>query len=281
VTATISNYGPGPISTAAPSLPVPAGWTATATTPTTLDQVPAGGTGTVKWQVSAPAPAGPIDTAQLTGHLTYRYGSPALAAGQDTTATAYVAGPVAAPYRTYHSAPTGYFGQSGDQLGIVADGADVWGGSDEDGATYRPGAAGAAATATVRVNHQDGTDPWAKSGLMLRGDMTGAGASTGYAMVAVTPGNGVAFQWDSDGDGRLDGNVNTGTTPAGPVWLRLVRGGTGGGTVTAAYSTDGTTWTTVGNATVPGAAATEDVGVFTSAHGTAPGLAAFDHLTVT
>lgn len=32
------------------------------------------------------------------------------------------------------------------------------------------------------------------------------------------------------------------------------------------YSTDGTTWTQVGNATLPGIAATQDVGLFTTSH---------------
>ncbi|MBO0868290.1 MAG: carbohydrate-binding protein [Micromonosporaceae bacterium] len=278
VTATVNDAGPGPLSAATLSLPVPTGWTATPTTPTTVDEIPAGGTGTVSWRVTAPAPAELIQATRLTTHLTYSYGSPPVTAAQDGFATSYVSTPVAAPYRTFHSSPTGYFGQSGDRLAILADGTDTWQGDDAYGAVYLPGALGSSGTATVRLDHQDATDQWAKAGLMMRSDMTGAGRAGGYAMVALTPGNGVAFQWDSDGNGSLDQNINTGAgTATGPIFLRLQRDG---GTVTAAYSTDGTTWTVVGTATVPGVTSTEDTGVFATAHAGVPGLATFTGLAV-
>ena len=113
---------------------------------------------------------------------------------------------------------------------------------------------------------------------MLRNDITGTGSSTGYVVLAATPGQGVSLSSDSNSDGYLDSNItNTGTTAVAPVWLRLVRNGN---SVTGSYSANGTTWTTVGTATLTGANSTEDAGVFFSAHGAAPGTAKFSQLSV-
>ena len=45
----------------------------------------------------------------------------------------------------------------------------------------------------ARVTSQSDTDPWAKSGVMIK-QSTATG--TTYALLAVTPGNGIAFQSD-------------------------------------------------------------------------------------
>ena len=77
---------------------------------------------------------------------------------------------------------------------------------------------------------------------MLRNDITGTGSSTGYLVLAATPGQGVTMSWDSNSDGYLDSNTTkTGSTAIAPVWLRLVRSGD---SVTGSYSANGTTWTT-------------------------------------
>jgi regulation of enolase protein 1 (concanavalin A-like superfamily) len=133
--------------------------------------------------------------------------------------------------------------------------------NDEYGAIYLPKAAGDSTTATVKVDGQVFTSEWAKAGLMMRSDISKAGASPGYATISVSPSNGVAFQSDNDGNGFVDSS--TGAAGKAPIWLRLVRDGS---TVTGYSSTDGTTWTRVGSGTVPGAAASEDVGMFTTSH---------------
>ena len=108
------------------------------------------------------------------------------------------------------------------------------------------------------------TNDWAKAGLMVSNDITKAGGSPGYLILAVTPEHGVALQWDDNGDGQLDTNTSTNEkTPVVPTELKLVRDGN---TYTGYYSTDGQTWKTVGSATLSTAAATQDVGVFTSSH---------------
>jgi signal transduction histidine kinase len=62
--------------------------------------------------------------------------------------------------------------------------------------------------ATVRVDSQENTDQWAKTGVMVRNDMTQPNTSLGYAIMSITPQNGYAFQWDSDGNGELDAGAS-------------------------------------------------------------------------
>jgi hypothetical protein len=76
---------------------------------------------------------------------------------------------------------------------------------------------------------------------MIR-DSLNAGAAN--ALIAVTPGNGITFQYRaSDG-----GNCNNATTSgSAPEWVKLTGSGT---TFTGYYSANGTTWTQVGSTTL-------------------------------
>ncbi|MFJ4817218.1 DUF1349 domain-containing protein [Streptomyces sp. NPDC088801] len=188
---------------------------------------------------------------------------------------------VTSPYKAYSSIPAAV-SQSGQVTSLTGAGIDVWRSGtaydDEYSAAYRTGAAGTSSTVTVRVAGQDKTNSWAKAGLMLRNNIASAGSSTGYLVLATTPGNGIALSSDSDGDGYLDTNtVRTGSATVAPVWLRLVRSGT---SVTGSYSADGTTWTTVGTATLTGASSTLDAGMFSTAHAGTIGTAAFGQFSV-
>ena len=66
-------------------------------------------------------------------------------------------------------------------------------------------------------------------------------AGSKHALMAVTPGNGVAFQWRAATNG---GSTNRNTTGrVAPYWVRLVRSGS---LLTGYASPDGVTWTLVG-----------------------------------
>ena len=145
-------------------------------------------------------------------------------------------------------------------------GADIWGSTDQFNYVSQPLTGGGSIVA--RVTSQTNTDPWAKSGVMIK-QSTATG--TNYALLAVTPGNGIAFQSD------FNYNVS-GASYTLPVWLKLTQSGS---TITAYTSTDGTTWTTAGTATV---SLTDPVtiGLFTCAHNAgALGTATFDNVSVT
>lgn len=99
---------------------------------------------------------------------------------------------------------------------------------------------------------------------MVRNDMTKAGASAGYAVVAVTARNGVVFEWDSNGDGYLDTDARASTDNYRPVWVRLSRSGT---SFSASYSYDGQNYVPIGApVTLTSAAAQQDAGIFSTSH---------------
>ncbi|MFN8075166.1 MAG: right-handed parallel beta-helix repeat-containing protein [Kineosporiaceae bacterium] len=181
--------------------------------------------------------------------------------------------PVAAPLTATASSAAGSFlAQSGSRFALSADGADVWGAGgqrdDQFGAIYRRAGVSAGTVVSARVDSVNDANPYAKTGVMIRNDMTRPGSSPGYAIVAVTPRNGVLFEWDADGDGYLDGDARAAVDTYRAVWVRLARG-TGGASsqFAASYSFDGVTWVPVGSAVMlPGAASTQDGGIFSSSH---------------
>ncbi|GAA2947857.1 hypothetical protein GCM10011428_78870 [Streptomyces violaceus] len=137
---------------------------------------------------------------------------------------------VTSPYKAYSSIPAAV-SQSGGVTSLTGAGIDIWRSGtaydDEYSAAYRTGAAGTSSTVTVRVASQDKTNSWAKAGVMLRNNIASAGSSTGYLVLATTPGNGIALSSDSNGDGYLDTNtIKTGSATvalSGSAWSGTAR----------------------------------------------------------
>ena len=178
-------------------------------------------------------------------------------------------GSLSGGYSTVSSTPA-TFALNGSQFAISAMGADIWGaGSQRDdayGAIYRNDAVDSATTVTARVDSQGDTNQWAKTGVVIRNDLTAPGASAGYAVVVLTPARVVSFQWDSDGDGYLDTLSNVNAPATGAVSVRLVRSDS---QVSGYYSTDGSTYTQIGAAvSLPGVATTQDGGIISTSHST-------------
>jgi hypothetical protein len=97
---------------------------------------------------------------------------------------------------------------------------------------------------TAHVLMLENTQRGAKAGIMFREDLS---SGSRYAMLAVTPDAGTAFQ------SRLDPEGNSQITTPGdgltaPCWLRLQRSAN---TLTAFTSADGTHWVQVGSAEIP------------------------------
>lgn len=276
ISATIHNDESAAIHDVTLELDLPTGWSAEATSPTRIQQIAAGGTAEAAWKVTAPAQDEPASLPQITARAEYVRADGTSAAPQ-AQAKVPVVEPVAAPYRTFGSTPA-YFGQRGDRLGIIAGGIDLWTDTDQYGALYLAGAGDEHAVAVTRVISQDPTNANARAGLMMRDDITGAGRSTGYVVLAVKPQQGFLLLWDADGNGFVESvaRAQTATTPY-PVWLRLQRSGT---TYTGHYSTDGANWTLVGQADLPAAGATQDVGMFVTSHDAALGRVLFDGFRV-
>jgi hypothetical protein len=159
------------------------------------------------------------------------------------------------------SGTASFSGSSGDYT-IKAAGADIWTWVDEYGALYEPGVTGDV-MASVTIESQEDTDPWAKSGLAVANDATAAGSSAGDVVLATTPGNGYTLQWDADGDGYVDTQTNVDSVSY-PCELRLTKSGS---EFTGEYSTDGgSTWTPIETVAVDDAATTQDVGMVVTSH---------------
>jgi hypothetical protein len=274
-TETFTDYGSAPVPDVTLGLTAPKGYQATATSRTHFGRVLGGQTVTAKFTVDSP-PTTLFSSATFTANYSYRQwdGTLARLTGGYPLGTHSRLQP---PYQTYSSV-VGDYAQSGSQLGIAGQGADIWGSVNEYSGIYLPRAAHDGTVATVEVTKQQNTDQWAKAGIIVRNDVTGANTSGGYVLLAETPGNGYILDWDANGDGQLDSQSGGTQTAVYPSWLKLVRSGT---TYTGYYSTDDVNWTPVGTASVPSAATTQDVGMAMTSHSAdVTGEADFDHFTV-
>jgi hypothetical protein len=270
--ADFTNWGTTSATHVHVAVTVPKGWAATPLSPTAFASVAPGETVHATYRVTAPASTDQLfATVRLdaTAGFLWKNGNSARAAGSAAGHTSVVLGaPLQAPFRTFDSTPEpANFSQVGNALSIRAAGADVYGSKNEYGAVYVPGAEHDGSTTTVRVTWQRYQNSGAKTGIIVRNDITRATDSPGFVTVGVSAKKGYFMQWDANGDGRLDsGTAANGSgvgKPVLPSWIRLVRAGT---TYTGYYSTDGTTWTQLSTANVPSAAATQDVGLFGTAH---------------
>ena len=259
-TETFTNYGTAPVLNVNMGLTAPSGYSANATSATHFEVVPGGRTVHTTFTVDSP-PTQLFSSAVFTTKDSYTQ-----LFGGTTSATEShpltIHSQLQAPYSSY-SSTTGLFAQSGSELGIAGQGADIWGSTNEYSAIYLPKAATDGTVATVEVSSQQNTAPWAKAGIIIRNDVTAANTSPGYVLLAETPGNGYILDWDANGDGQLDSQDGGNQTSVWPSWLKLVRSGT---TYTGYYSTDDVHWNLVGTASVPSAAATQDVGVAMTSH---------------
>jgi hypothetical protein len=264
VTATLGNVSDRAVAGLTASITVPEGWRAARIGPALRPRLAAGASQAVSWQVTAPASFNtPVARAAVTASVNLRAGRTPYSLNRTLDLTAV--NPLTS-LAGYGSVPS-QFGEADGSYAILTSGSDIWqdaGGSfDEYGTIYRDNAVGASSTVTARVVAMDNTNPWAKAGVAIRNDLTGAGTSPGYAVVVVTPGNGVAFQWDADGNGYLDSSGGASGVQA-PTSVRLVRSGS---EVSGYFSTDGSTWTQVGpTVNLAGIAETQDAGLIATSH---------------
>ncbi|MEU9479523.1 NEW3 domain-containing protein [Streptomyces sp. NPDC048191] len=272
LTTDFTNWGTTAATHVHVALAVPKGWTASPLSPRSFASVAPGDTVRTTYRVTAPASIDqPFPTARLdaTAGFLWDRGKGGKAAGSAAGHTSVLLdAPVQTPFHTFDSTPDpANFSQVGAAVSIRAAGADVYGSKNEYGAVYVPGAEHDGSTTTVRVSWQQYANSGAKTGIMVRNDITDATTSPGYVTVGVSAKKGYFMQWDADGDGRLDTGIAANGSGVGkpvlPSWIRLVRSGT---TYTGSYSTDGTTWTQLSSAKVPSAAVTQDVGLFGTAH---------------
>jgi hypothetical protein len=249
------------------SLQAPTGWSVTPASSATFPAVETGQTVTATFQLVAPPPATLFQTDALTGTASYTWAGNRSPVSVPVVEMVTTAQPVQPPYRTFSSATDApaAFAQSGQEFGIEGAGADLYSGSDSYSTIYLQGAVGDTSTIQTRVVSQQGMNGFAKAGIIVRNDMTGSGTTPEGVILFESPSGGLQLEWDGNGGTR----INSVTPPNGtipdrlPVWLRLVKNGA---SYTGYYSTDGSTWSTVGAATVPAQASTQDAGMFVTSH---------------
>lgn len=137
-------------------------------------------------------------------------------------------------------AATGSATVSGSSITLTSAGRDIWGTADGLRYAYQPLADNA--RITVHVASQTLTHQWARAGVMLRESLV-PGAR--QASVLVTGSNGVELNWRDTPDRNTRKQSLAGY--AAPTWLRLTREG---GVLTGEVSTDGSSWTRVGQSTI-------------------------------
>ncbi|MFW8744978.1 hypothetical protein [Mesorhizobium japonicum] len=145
---------------------------------------------------------------------------------------------------------------------------------DAYAAIYKAASLGSTNSVSAKVVTQADTNSWAKSGVAIRASLAQPGSAGGYAVVVVTPSNGVGFEWDSNGDGYIDSSTVASIATNQAIWVKLTRNG---GQVSAFYSLDGTTYAQIGTAqTLTGTTTQEDAGIISTSHD-ASSLAANTH----
>ncbi|AVZ72629.1 alpha-N-acetylglucosaminidase [Streptomyces lunaelactis] len=227
-----------------------------------LRRVPAGGTGTVSWRVTAPSEPLTEPLKAMPYELCTRYGP----RGEERVAVTqksalHLASPLDPEWRTFTS-NAAVFGQLGDRLAVNGAGSDLWRGTTQFGTAYRQGALAAGTSVVLRVDSQENTASWARAGIAVRNSLAEPG-DAGFLNLAATPGQGIVLSYDTNADGTLDTYQRI-TGIKAPVLLRLTRNS--GTSFTGACSTDGgATWRMVATVSVPGAAASQDVGLFMTA----------------
>ncbi|HHY86395.1 MAG TPA: cellulase family glycosylhydrolase [Verrucomicrobia bacterium] len=206
--------------------------------------------------------------------MRYYYVVSAIAEGEESQDSAEATFDLPYPWRTQDVGTTGFEGEAVIDNGVftvAGSGVDIWDTVDGFRFLYVPVTGNCVITA--RVISVENTDPWAKAGVMIRGALS---ANSVNAYVAVTPGNGVTFQYRSATGGSSSFSNTTGL--GAPYWVRLVRSGN---TFTAYRSVNGLIWTQQGSAVTISMPSIVYVGLAVTAHNN--GLvctAAFDNVTV-
>jgi len=134
----------------------------------------------------------------------------------------------------------GTVAESGGAITMEGGGADIYGSADQF--FFRYVTMRGDGELLVRVQSLENTNAWAKAGVMMR-ESTAPGARN--AMMTLTPGNGVSFQYRGTAS-QATTEIHTPATA--PRWVRLVRRGS---SFSGYHSADGIAWVAFGTANIP------------------------------
>jgi endoglucanase len=272
---------------AAPDAPMfPTGLSATETSPTQVFLTWTAVTGADNYTVKrSPASGGPYtviasgvtstsyaDT--VPAGMRYYYVVTAVAEGAESPNSPEAAINVFYPWATQDIGSVGVAGSarfSSGVFSVTGAGADIWGTADAFRFVYVPITGNC--TLIARVVSVQNIDAWSKAGLMIRESLA---ANAMNAYIAVTPGNGVTWQYRTSAGGSTANNNTTGLNA--PYWVKLVRNGN---SFSGYRSADGTNWTQQGSTNSISMSSTVLAGLaLTSHNGSSLCTAIFDNVTV-
>jgi len=181
-----------------------------------------------------------------------------------------------APAGSWQHQDIGIVGQAGSAsnskslFAVTGAGADIWGNADAFNYAYLQ--ATNDCTVIARVTAIESVNVWSKAGVMIRESLN---ANSANAFIAVTPSNGVTFQYRSSTGGNGANNNTTGFTA--PYWVKLVRSSN---TFTGYRSPDGVNWTQQGSPVTITMASAVYAGLAVTSHDSSTAcMAAFDNVS--
>jgi regulation of enolase protein 1 (concanavalin A-like superfamily) len=150
------------------------------------------------------------------------------------------AGAIPSPWQSQTigtATPLGGASLAGNVLTVAGGGANIDGTADAFQFTQQP--ISGDCTVTARISNLENIDAGSKSGIMIRDGLVSSSAN---AALVATPDGSVAFQYRAASGGATA--ISASAAVGFPCWVRLTRQG---GAFTAACSTDGSAWTTLGS----------------------------------
>jgi len=159
--------------------------------------------------------------------------------------------------------PTAFVQTSSGSFVMNGIGADIGGFLDQFRLAYKPLKGNGSIVA--RVDGVGDTHVSAKAAVMIRETLD---QSSAFAMVAVTPGSGITFEWRAAAAAAAEATTQAGL--GAPYWIKLTRNGS---TFTAQRSADGVTWSSI---TTDPAASSVTIAMATDVY---VGLAVTSHMT--
>ncbi|MGZ5527963.1 MAG: glycoside hydrolase family 9 protein, partial [Limisphaerales bacterium] len=190
------------------------------------------------------------------------------------TGSSLITGPLPTPWTNSDIGTVQVAGNSASSNGtfqVSGSGVDIWGTADAFQYAYQP--INGNADIVARVVSVSPTDPWSKSGVMIRETLS---ASSPQAMTVVSAGAGTAFQRRASAGGITTHTAGPNVTA--PYWVRMTRTNSA---FNSYVSADGINWTLVGTQTMS-MGTNAFVGLCSTAHTTTNGVnnAIIDSITV-
>ena len=168
------------------------------------------------------------------GYMKYSEATKTLTGGRDWTEQGVKA--LSLWFRGYPAYLGGFTEAPAGTYTMSAEGADIWGASDQFHFAWQE--LSGSGTIVAKVESVENTNDWAKAGIMIRDSLD---PDSVFAMVAVTPGSGVWFGRRTAAGNASDAQADI----TAPQWVKIER--SIGGLVRASYSADGSTWTPLGS----------------------------------